>query len=144
MDARSILLAMLPVGLTLINYAILRDMLWGIFLGNKSKKSAQKIKDEAKTWQKMTQNYMTPHITKFQKEYVIWKRMKHILLLLTLAQVIAFTVLIIRYVPFWIIAIICGVIVLFNVILFSVMMSKTEASDNKHNRKGTPWKFEQK
>lgn len=144
MDARSILLAMLPVGLTLINYAILRDMLWGIFLGNKSKKSAQKIKDEAKTWQKMTQNYMTPHITKFQKEYVVWKRMKHILLLLTLAQVIAFIVLIIRYVPFWIIAIICGVIVLFNVILFSVMMSKTEASDNKHNRKGTPWKFEQK
>ena len=70
--------------------------------------------------------------------------MKHILLLLTLAQVIAFTVLIILDVPFVIIAIICGVIVLFNGSLFSVMMSKTEASDNKHNRKGTPWKFEQK
>ncbi len=144
MDARSILLAMLPVGLTLVNYAILRDMLWGIFLGNKSKKSAQKIKDEAKTWQKMTQGYMTPHITKYQKEYTVWKRVKTGLLLFTLAQVIAFVILIILNVRFWIVAIICGVIALLNVLLFGAMMSKTESSDNKHNRKGTPWKFEQK
>ena len=143
MDARSILLAMLPVGLTLINYAILRDMIWGIFLGNKSKKSALKIKGEAKTWQKMTQNYITPYITKYEKDYKKWKGIKLFTLLFALAQVIAFTILIIRYVPFWIIAIICGVIVLLNVILFSIMMSKTEASDNKHDRKGTPWKFEQ-
>ena len=46
MDGRSILLAMIPVGFTLVNYAILRDMIWGIFLGSKSKKTAQKIKDE--------------------------------------------------------------------------------------------------
>lgn len=143
MDARSILLAMLPVGLTLINYAILRDMIWGIFLGNKSKKSALKIKGEAKTWQKMTQNYITPYITKYEKDYKKWKGIKLFTLLFALAQVIAFTILIIRYVPFWIVAIICGVIVLLNVILFSIMMSKTEASDNKHDRKGTPWKFEQ-
>ena len=143
MDARSILIAMLPVGLTLINYAIVRDMLWGIFLGNKSKKSALKLKGEAKTWDKMTQNYMKPHITKYEKEYHVWTGIKRGMLLLTLAQLIAFTVMIILDIPFWIIAIICGVIVLCNVILFSVMMSKTESSDNKHNRKGTPWKFEQ-
>lgn len=143
MDARSILLAMLPVGLTLINYAILRDMLWGIFLGNKSKKNALKIKGEAKTWQKMTQDYMTPFITKFQNEYKKWKGIKLFMLLFALAQVIAFVILIIKYVRFWIIAIICGVIVLFNVILFGIMMTRTEASDNKHDRKGTPWKFEQ-
>lgn len=144
MDARSILLAMLPVGLTLINYAILRDMIWGIFLGNKSKKSALKIKGEAKAWAKMTQNYITPHITKYEKDYKVWSGVKRVTLLLALVQVVAFVILIaVCKIPFWIIAIICGVIVLWNVILFSVMMTKTEASDNKHNRKGTPWKFEQ-
>ena len=48
MDSRSILLALLPIGLTLISYAIIRDLLWGIFLGNKSKKTALRIKGEAK------------------------------------------------------------------------------------------------
>ena len=91
----------------------------------------------------MTQNYITPYITKYEKDYKKWKGIKLFTLLFALAQVIAFTILIIRYVPFWIVAIICGVIVLLNVILFSIMMSKTEASDNKHDRKGTPWKFEQ-
>lgn len=143
MDARSILLAMLPVGLTLINYAIIRDMLWGIFLGNKSKKSALKLKGEAKTWDKMTQNYMKSHITKYEKEYNVWTGVKRVMILLTLAQLIAFTIMIILDVPFWVIAIICGAIVLYNIILFGVMMSKTEGSDNKHDRKGTPWKFEQ-
>ena len=42
MDGRSILIAFIPVVLTLVNYAIVRDMLWGILLGNKSKKSALK------------------------------------------------------------------------------------------------------
>lgn len=143
MDARSILLAMLPVGITLINYAIIRDMLWGIFLGNKSKKSALKLKGEAKTLDKMTQNYMKSHITKYEKDYKVWTGVKRMMILLTLAQLIAFTVMIILDVPFWIIAIICGVLVLYNIILFGVMMSKTEGSDNKHDRKGTPWKFEQ-
>ena len=143
MDARSILLAMLPVGITLIKYAIIRDMLWGIFLGNKSKKSALKLKGEAKTWDKMTQNYMKPHITKYEKEYNVWTGVKRVMILLALAQLIAFTIMIILDVPFWIIAIICGVLVLYNIILFGVMMSKTEGSDNKHDRKGTPWKFEQ-
>ncbi len=143
MDARSILFAMLPVGLTLINYAILRDMIWGIFLGNKSKKTALKIKGEAKTWQKMTQNYMTPYITKFQKNYKLWKGIKLAMLIFALVQVIAFTIMIIRYVPFWVIAIICVVITLMNVVLFGAMMTNTESSDHKHDRKGTPWKFEQ-
>ena len=32
MDGRSILLALIPVGFTLVNYAIVRDMIWGIAL----------------------------------------------------------------------------------------------------------------
>ena len=28
-------------------------------------------------------------------------------------------------------------------VLFGIMMNQTETSDNKHNRKGSPWKFEQ-
>ena len=144
MDARSILLAMLPVGLTLINYAILRDLLWGIFLGNKSKKSALRLKGEAKTWDKITQNYMKPHITKYEKDYAVWTGVKRVSLLLTFVQIVAFVLLIAVFkIPFWVIAILCGAICVWNIILFSVMMTKTEASDNKHNRKGTPWKFEQ-
>ena len=143
MDARSILLAMLPVGLTLINYAILRDMLWGILLGNKSKKSALRHKTEADGWAKFTQNYMTPLITKYQKEYKKWKTIKLCAFLFAILQAAAFTLLIVLRVRFWIIAIICAVITVLNIVLFSIMMTKTEASDNKHNRKGTPWKFEQ-
>ena len=30
-----------------------------------------------------------------------------------------------------------------DLVLFGIMMNQTEASDNKHNRKGSPWKFEQ-
>lgn len=143
MDARSILLAMLPVGLTLINYAILRDMLWGILLGNKSKKSATRLKGEAAGWAKFTQSYMTPHITKYQKEYTKWKNIKLITFLAAIAQVIAFVLMVVLKVKFWIVAVVCGVIALLNVILFGAMMSRTEASDHKHDRKGTPWKFEQ-
>ncbi len=142
MDSRSILLAFLPVGLTLINYAILRDLLWGILLGNKSKKSAEKHKAEASGWAKFTQNYMTPLITKYEKEYRVWSGVKRATFILAIAQVIAFTLMVILYVPFWVVAIICGVIVLWNIILFSVMMTRTESSDNKRSRKGTPWKYE--
>ncbi|MBR4200254.1 MAG: hypothetical protein IKQ91_03130 [Oscillospiraceae bacterium] len=143
MDARSILLSMLPVGLTLINYAIICDLLWGILLGSKSKKSALRHKGEASGWERFTQSYMTPLISKYQKEYKTWKTIKLLSFLFAIAQVIAFTVMIILGVRFWIIAIICGVITVLNIVLFSIMMTKTAASDNKHDRKGTPWKFEQ-
>lgn len=143
MDARSILLSLLPVGLTLINYAILRDMLWGILLGSKSKKSALRHKSEASGWERFTQEYMTPLISKYQDEFKKWKTVKLLTFLCAIVQVIVFTVLIILKVRFWIVAVICGVITLANVVLFSVMMSKTQGSDNKHDRKGTPWKFEQ-
>ena len=142
MDSRSILLAMLPVALTLINYAIVRDMLWGIFLGNKSKKSAIRIKAEQTPWARLTQGYMKQHLTKYQKEYETWKKTKLGLCLLTLAQIIGFTVMIVLRVPFWIVGVVCAVIVLLNVVLFGVMMNQTESSDYKHNRKGSPWKFE--
>ena len=143
MDARSILLSMLPVCLTLINYAIVRDLLWGIFLGNKSKKTAAKIKAEQKGWAKFTQSYMTEYIKKYEKEYYIWSGMRRFLVFLTLVQIIAFTVMIILGVPFWVIVVICSAIVVFNILLFCVMMMNTAPSDNKHDRKGSPWKFEQ-
>jgi hypothetical protein len=143
MDARSILLAMLPIAMTLVNYAIVRDLLWGILLGNKSKKSAQKLKDAAKGWEKFTQIYMTPHITKYQKEYKTWKTMKLALCILTIAQLIGFTLLVVLRQPFWLVVVITCVIVAFNLVLFGIMMNQTETSDNKHNRKGSPWKFEQ-
>ena len=143
MDARSILMAFLPVAITLVNYAIVRDLLWGILLGNKSKKSAARLRDEAAPWAKLTQNYMTPHITKYLKEFKTWKGMKLALVILTIAQIIGFALLVILRKPFWVVVLITGIIVVFNIVVFSVMMTKTEASDNKHNRKGSPWKFEQ-
>ena len=143
MDARSILMAFLPVAITLVNYAIVRDLLWGILLGNKSKKSAARLRDEAAPWAKLTQNYMTPHITKYLKEFKTWKCMKLALVILTIAQIIGFALLVILRKPFWVVVLITGIIVVFNIVVFSVMMTKTEASDNKHNRKGSPWKFEQ-
>lgn len=143
MDGRSILIAFIPVVLTLVNYAIVRDLLWGILLGNKSKKSALKLKAEAEPWGRVTQNYMTPYITKYLKEFKTWKGVKLGLFLLTVVQIIGFIVLIVLKKPFWLVALITGVIVIFDIVVFSIMMSKTEASDNKHNRKGSPWKFEQ-
>lgn len=143
MDARSVLLAMLPVGLTLINYAIARDLIWGIFLGNKSKKSAAKIKAEQKGWAKFTQNYMTPYIKKYEKEYNGWKIVRSALIIAAIAQLVLFTLLVALDTQFWIVAIICGVIIAANIALFVVMMNQTQPSDNKHDRKGSPWKFEQ-
>lgn len=142
MDGRSILLALIPVGFTLVNYAIVRDMIWGIFLGSKSKKTAQKIKDEQPFMQKWTQSYIKPLLTKFEKEYAVWTGVKRATFILTVAQVIAFIVMIALKVPFWVVAIVCGVIALWNVILFIVMMNRTAASDNKTDRKGSPWEFE--
>ncbi|MBR6419406.1 MAG: hypothetical protein IKS42_03645 [Oscillospiraceae bacterium] len=142
MDGRSILLALIPVGFTLVNYAIVRDMIWGIFLGSKSKKTAQKIKDEQSFMQKWTQSYIKPLLTKYEKEYAVWTGVKRATFFLTVAQVIAFIVMIALKVPFWIVAIVCGVIALANVILFIVMMNRTATSDNKTDRKGSPWEFE--
>lgn len=143
MDARSILMAFLPVAITLVNYAIVRDLLWGILLGNKSKKSALKLKGEAEPWAKLTQNYMVPHITKYLKEFKTWKGIKLALFVLTVVQIIGFTLLVVLRKPFWVVVLITVIILALNIAVFSVMMTKTEASDNKHNRKGSPWKFEQ-
>ena len=143
MDARSILLAMLPVGLTLINYAIMRDLIWGIFLGSKKQKSALKHKEEAKGFARFRQTYIEQYLTKYQGEYKKWMGIKLVTFLLTIVQVIGFVVLIICRVPFWIIAIICGVFVLWNIIMFAFMMKETETSTNKKSTKGSPWRFEQ-
>ena len=143
MDFRSVLLAMLPVGLTLISYAIVRDMLWGILLGNKSKKTALRLKGEAKGFHRFSQRYMKDHLTKYQKDYKTWMTMKVLLIVLAVLQIAGFTFMILKDVKFWIVAVVYGVIIVFNVILFMVMMTKTESSTNKKNTKGSPWKFEQ-
>ena len=142
MDARSILMAFLPVAVTLVNYAIARDLLWGILLGNKSKKSALKLKEAAEPWAKLTQNYMVPHITKYLKEFKTWKGIKLALFALTVAQIIGFVLLIVLRKPFWLVVLITVIILALNIAVFSVMMTNTVSSDNKHNRKGSPWKFE--
>jgi len=143
MDFRSVLLAMLPVGLTLISYAIIRDMLWGILLGNKSKKTASRLKNEATGFNRFSQRYMKPALTKYVKDYKTWMTMKIVLVILTALQLIGFTTMIILDVQFWIVAVICGAVILFNIILFMIMMTKTESSTDKKNTKGSPWKFEQ-
>ena len=143
MDPRSILLAMLPVGMTLINYAIVRDLLWGIFLGNKSRKTADKIKAEQTFMSKWLQSYIPPHLTKYQKEFSKWTVIKRLVFALTIAQIIAFVLMIVLSVPFWIVGIVVGGICLFDVILFIIMMNRTATSDAKTDRKGAPWEFEQ-
>ncbi|GEM_PF-2843214 len=140
--AQSILLSMIPVGFTLVNYAILRDLIWGIFLGSKSKKSAQKIKAEQPFMKKFTQSYIRPLLTKYEAEYTKWTAVKRFTFALTIAQIIAFVVMIVLGVKFWIVAVVCGVIALFDVVLFIIMMNRTAVSDNKTNRKGSPWEFE--
>jgi len=142
MDPRSILLAMLPVGLTLINYAIVRDLLWGILLGSKSRKTADKIKAEQGFMSKWTQSYIKPNLTKYEKEYSVWTLVKRIVFGLTIAQIIAFVLMIVLGVPFWVVSIVVGAICLFNIVLFIIMMNKTAASDNRTDRKGSPWEFE--
>jgi len=143
MDGRSILLAMLPVGITLINYAIIRDLIWGILLGSKSKKTALKIKAEQNGMTKFRQTYIGQHLKKYEKEYKKWMLLKVCTFLFSIAQIIAFAVMIIMKVQFGIIAIICGVIILLDIVLFILMMKETATSTNKKSTKGSPWRFEQ-
>ncbi len=143
MDSRSILLALLLVGISLINYAVLRDMIYGIFLGNKSKKSADKIIAEQNGFAKFTQSFMTQYIVKHQVAFQKWMRFKQFHFLFTVVQLIAFVVLIVLNIQFWIIAIICGVLAIYNTVIFMLMMKQTATSDNKKTRKGSPWTFEQ-
>lgn len=142
-DTRSVLLAILVMIFFLINYAILRDLIYGIFLGSKSKKAAAKIKSEQGFWAKLTMSYVGQHLKKYEQAYQNWQRVTLIHAILTVLSLIAFIVLPILGIEFWIVAIVCGVMTVYNAVLFMVMMSKTTSSDNKTNRKGSPWKYEQ-
>ncbi|MDD5946371.1 MAG: hypothetical protein PUC41_01040 [Oscillospiraceae bacterium] len=142
-DTRSVLLAILVMIFFLINYAILRDLIYGIFLGSKSKKTAAKIKSEQGFWAKLTMSYVGQHLKKYEQAYQNWQRVTLIHAILTVLSLIAFIVLPILGIEFWIVAIVCGVMTVYNAVLFMVMMSKTTSSDNKTNRKGSPWKYEQ-
>ncbi|MBR3267526.1 MAG: hypothetical protein IKI58_02170 [Oscillospiraceae bacterium] len=143
MDFRSILLAMISVGLTLISYAIVRDMLWGILLGNKSKKTAMRLKGEAKGFSRVSQLYIKPNLTKYLKDFKTWFSIKVALLVLAVLQTAAYIIMILKEFEWTTVAIVCGVFVVMNIVLFIVMMSKTESSSNKKSTKGSPWKFEQ-
>ena len=143
MDFRSFLLAVISVGLTLISYAIVRDMLWGILLGNKSKKTALRLKGEAKGFRRFSQVYIRDHLKKYQKDFNKWFLIKYLLLVFAVLQTALFVWLMIKKTEWTKIAIICCVVVVINVVLFMIMMSKTESSSNKKSTKGSPWKFEQ-
>lgn len=142
-DTRSILLAILVMIFFLINYALLRDLIYGIFLGSKSKKTAAKIKSEQGFWAKLSMNYVGQHLKKYEQAYKSWQIMTLIHAILTVLSLVAFIVLSILGTAFWIVATVCGVLTVYNAALFMVMMSKTTSSDNKTNRKGSPWKYEQ-
>ena len=96
MDFRSILLAMISVGLTLISYAIVRDMLWGILLGNKSKKTAMRLKGEAKGFSRVSQLYIKPNLTKYLKDFKTWFSIKVALLVLAVLQTAAYIIMILK------------------------------------------------
>ena len=68
-DTRSVLLAILVMIFFLINYAILRDLIYGIFLGSKSKKTAAKIRDEQSFFAKLTMTYVGQHLKKHEQAY---------------------------------------------------------------------------
>lgn len=142
MDARSILLAFLPIGATLINYAIIRDLLWGILLGSKSKKSAEKLRAQATGWNKFSQRYIEVALTKYQKEYKTWMNMKLVTGIGSIVLLVAYILLIVLKVPFWIVLIISLVILAANIVLFVIMMNQTASSTDKKSTKGSPWKFE--
>ncbi len=142
-DTRSVLLSILVMIFFLINYAILRDLIYGIFLGSKSKKTAAKIKSEQKFLAKLTMSYVGQYLKKHEQAYKNWQIVTLIHAILTVLSLAAFIVLPILAVKFWIVAILCGVMTVYNAALFMVMMSKTTTSDNKTNRKGSPWKYEQ-
>lgn len=142
-DTRSVLLAILVMIFFFINYAILRDLIYGIFLGSKSKKTAAKIRDEQSFFAKLTMTYVGQHLKKHEQAYKNWQLVTLIHAILTVASLAAYIVLIALGAEFWIVALICGVMTVYNAALFMVMMTKTTTSDNKTNRKGSPWKYEQ-
>lgn len=143
MDTRSILLALMVMIFFLINCLILRDLLFGIFLGSKSKKSAAKIKSEQKFFSNLTMRYIKPHLTKYQDAYRKWQIARIINASIAVLSLAAFITMIVTGVEFWIVAILCGVLTIYCAVLFMLMMTQTTTSDNKKNRKGSPWKFEQ-
>ncbi|MCQ2434888.1 MAG: hypothetical protein MJ062_06595 [Oscillospiraceae bacterium] len=143
-DSRSLLLAIVAIIFSLVNYAILRDMIYGILLGNHKKKTADKIVSEQNFLQKFTQRYVGSNITRHQAAYAKWINIKLAHFIFCVVQIVGFALVIfMELLPFWIVAIICGVIVIYNLVLFALMMRHTASSDYKKSTKGSPWTFEQ-
>lgn len=143
-DSRSLLIAILVLIFSLVDYYILRDMMYGILLGSRKKKSADKIISEQPFFKKFTQSFIADHIDKYQDTFAKWSKIKLFQFIFCLVQLVAFGLLIfLNLVEFWVIAIICGVIAVYDIVLFSIMMSHTASSTLKKSSKGSPWTFEQ-
>lgn len=143
-DSRSLLLAILVLIFSLVDYAILRDMIYGILLGSHKKKTADRIVSEQHGFVKFTQRYVGANITRFEKPYHKWVNIKLAQFLLCVVQLVGFGIVIFcNLLEFWVVAILCGVITIYDIVLFSIMMTHTASSDYKKNRKGSPWMFEQ-
>ncbi len=143
-DSRSLLLALLVVIFAFINYVILRDMMYGILLGTHKKKTADKIISEQKFMSRFTQRFIGSNIKHHEKAFHKWVNIKLFHFIFTLVQLIGFGVVIfMNLLQFWIIAIICGVLAIYNIVLFAIMMSHTASTTLKKSSKGSPWSFEQ-
>ena len=75
-DSRSLLLAIIVVIFSIVNYTILRDMIYGILLGSHKKKTSDKIVAQQKFMQKLTQRYVGANITRHEKAYAKWINIK--------------------------------------------------------------------
>ncbi|MBR3679340.1 MAG: hypothetical protein IKL87_03980 [Oscillospiraceae bacterium] len=143
-DSRSLLLAIIVVIFSIVNYTILRDMIYGILLGSHKKKTADKIVSQQKFMQKLTQRYVGANITRHEKAYAKWINIKLAHFLFCIVQLVGLgLVIFLNLLEFWIVAIICGVIVIYNIVLFGLMMKHTASSTHTKSAKGSPWTFEQ-
>ncbi len=143
-DSRTLLLSMLVLIFSLVDYAILRDMMYGILLGSHKKKTADKIVGEQKFFSKFTQKYVGEHITKYEDVYQRWSTVKLVHFIFCVVQLIGF-VLLSLFSPwrFWVVCVVLAVITVYDIVLFGLMMRHTATSDYKKSTKGSPWTFEQ-
>lgn len=143
-DSRSLLIAILVLVFSLVDYYILRDMLYGILLGSHKKKSADKIISEQPAIKKFTQSFIADHIFKYQDTFAKWRKIKVFQFILCVVQLVGFGIVIfMNLMKFWLVAAICGAITVYDIVLFGIMMSHTASSTLKKNSKGSPWTFEQ-
>ena len=143
-DSRSLLISIFVIIFSLVDYAILRDMLYGILLGSHKKKAADKIVSEQSFLSKCTQRYIGKNIVKHEKAFAKWSLIKLIFFIFCIVQIVGLAIVIFaNLLSFGVVAIICGVITVADIVLFALMMRHTASSTLKKSTKGSPWTFEQ-